>query len=216
MARDSKETSIKAPPTFVPPQWYRAIASKSILLNVVLAVALVILVWDKINQQERSVYFAATEDGRIVDMQPINEAHLSDVKLSQWIVDALTDIHHWNFTDYEGRTQNNCRTYFTDRGCESFKQSLIDSEVLTYVLKNRLLVSAVATATPIIANKGLNQRGQYFWEIKMPLLLTYESSTDRLSQGQILTIKVVRESMQVKPQGLGIDELQYEKTIEVR
>ncbi|MDH5327649.1 MAG: DotI/IcmL family type IV secretion protein [Gammaproteobacteria bacterium] len=211
MGQGKDKNSITPPRIIVPNNWYRSVAAKSIALNILLGLAVVVMAFDKLNAPPiQTKYFAVSNDGRVTDLIPLNKAHENQSKIAQWLTDAVTETYAWNFTNYKEVTDTVCKKYFTQNGCNGYKESLKE-EILTYVTNNRLLVSAVVVDTPLMVREGLTEQGIYYWTFQLPLRVTYESSDARKSQKQILTVTILRESLANKPRGLGIEDIVYER-----
>lgn len=91
-----------------------------------------------------------------------------------------------NFVDYYKQLEN-IRGKFTKDGWKSFGQSLVSSGFIDAVLTKKLSVSVVVIGTPVLMNRGM-LNGSYAWKFQMPILVTYESASDKKTQNQIVNI----------------------------
>lgn len=147
-------------------------------------------------------YFATSINGRITPLFPLNEPNQSDSAILQWANQAAIAAFTYNFVNYRSELQA-ASGFFTSEGWTQFLNALQDSNNLEAVKAKKLVVSAVATRAPIILQKGiLNQR--FSWRIQMPLLVTYQSSSEFSQQNNVVTMLVTRVSTLNSPRGIGI------------
>jgi intracellular multiplication protein IcmL len=166
----------------------------------VLSIAVMFLV----SQKPTPIYFAATDSGRIIPLIPLDRPNLSDKALLQWTSEAVVSLYSYNFVNFREIFQGN-RSYFTAAGWRGFMQALDASKNLETVRTKKLIVSAVLTGAPVITNQYV-LNGRYTWQIQMPLLVTYQGSTDRITQNFILMLKIERVSTLDNVYGVGISE----------
>lgn len=171
-----------------------------LLVIIFLTIALVLL----LAQKPVPKYFAATDSGRIIALIPLDRPNLSDKALLQWTSEAVVSLYSYNFVNFREVFQVN-RNYFTAPGWRSFMQALDASKNLDTVKAKKLIVSAVLTGAPVIVNQYVLD-GRYTWAIQMPLLVTYQGSSDRINQNFILTLKIQRISTLDNVYGVGIAE----------
>ena len=93
--------------------------------------------------------------------------------------------------------------FFTSDGWNQFITALSESNNLDAVKTKKLVVSAVATAAPVILQKGL-LNGRYAWRIQMPILVTYQSASEFSQQNLNVTMLVTRVDTLNSPRGIGI------------
>ena len=71
-------------------------------------------------------------------------------------------------------------------------------------MDKQLVVSAVATGTPVITQEGVVD-GRYSWNVQIPLLLSYQSSSEtNFSQPVIVTMLITRVPVLNNPRGIAI------------
>ena len=102
--------------------WRRA-AGWLLACNVLTACAFAGYVWF-----HSTVYIAvaATPDGRLVRLTPLDEPIMSDAALRNWTVSAVTEAFTLGHHDWRLRLAG-IREYFTDTGYESFLKGLDES-----------------------------------------------------------------------------------------
>ena len=158
-------------------------------------------------QLHSTVYItvAATPDGRLIRLTPLDERIMSDSALKSWAVNAVTEAFTLGHHDYRRRLSD-VRARFTDRGYDSFIQGLEDSLFLDRLRDNLQVASAVATGAPLITDVR-RIRGRLGWEIEFPILVTFSAGPRRLDQPLIARVLVVRVPLSERAGGIGIAQL---------
>jgi len=149
-------------------------------------------------------YFATSTDGRITALVPLTTPNLSNAALLQWATGASVGAFSYNFVNYREALQN-LRDNFTENGWRGFVDALRNSNNLDAVREKKLVISAVPTGTPVILEQGL-MAGRYTWKVQLPLLVTYQSASDMISQPVTITLLIVRISTLQSVKGIGISQ----------
>jgi len=152
--------------------------------------------------QPENRYFATTEDGRLIPMVQLNEPNLSNPALMSWVAQAATEVMTFSFNDYRRRLQVSAR-FFTRRGWESFSGALQEARIIESITSNSQVVSAAPSGAPVLNSEGV-VNGQYQWVVQIPMVLTYQSGSQRRSDKWIVTLVVVRVPRLESPNGVGI------------
>lgn len=169
-----------------------------ILVNLALIGGIVYLLTHRPSPQ----YFATNADGRITPLFPLSQPVTTPAELLQWSNQAIIDTYTYNFVNYRKELQDAAQ-YFTPEGWNQFQAGLKASRNLETVLAKKFVVTATATGAPTITDQGI-LNGRYAWRIRMPILVTYENSTERLQQPVTANILVVRVSNLDTPKGIAI------------
>lgn len=161
---------------------------------------------------DQYLYYGEMKDGAYHALRPQHQppsqiTHLPEPMKS---VDQIADLAAsvvassltMNFVGYYEQLSH-IRSKFTDAGWKSFGQSLLTSGFIDAVLTKKLSVSAVVLGTPVLLNQGM-LGGHYAWRFQMPVLVTYESASDKKSQNQMVTIIFKRVSLEGKGAEVGI------------
>ncbi len=148
---------------------------------------------------------AATPDGRIIEMTPLDEPIMSDAALRNWTVSAVTEAFTLGHHDWRMRLAA-MREHFTDRGYDSFVAGLEESLFLDRLRSNLQVASAVARGAPVITATSL-RAGQAVWTIEFPLLVTFQAGDRRASQDLVARVLVMRVPLSERARGIGIEQL---------
>ncbi len=176
----------------------------SLMVNLILGS----LLWFLIENPPKPFYFATTINGHITPIFPLTQANQSDESVVRWTTLAATAAFTYNFSNYRDEFQA-ASGFFTGNGWEQFLKALKESNNLTAVIAKKLIVTARAVDKPKILQSGL-VRGHYGWQIKVPLMITYQSTTQFTQQRVNALIVVIRVSTLNAPDGIGIEQLVVE------
>ncbi len=181
---------------------YRKVIS-AILLLVVANLILGGVIAYIVTHRPTPEYFATTADGKITRLYPLSRPVLSTSELLEWATRAATSANTYNFVNYRKELQD-ASMYFTPTGWKEYQQALKSSRNLETVIAKKLTVSAVPTGAPIILDQGVIA-GVYKWKVQLPLLITYESASTKITQPTLVTMLITRVSTLEVPKGIAID-----------
>lgn len=148
---------------------------------------------------------AATGDGRLIPLTPLDEPVMSDAALKNWTVSAVTEAFTLGHHDWRLRLSN-LRDKFTDAGYESFLGGLRDSLFLDRLRDNHQVASAVARGAPVVTDMRRFE-GRLGWAVEFPMLVTFAAGTRTVSRSLIAQALVVRVPLSERPAGIGIAQL---------
>jgi len=180
---------------------YRKVTG-ALLLMLVINIALIGIVFYQIFSPPSPQYFATSTDGRITPLYPLSEPMVAPNELLQWAERASVAAYTYNFVNYREALQR-VQNDFTPDGWKYFEKALKDSMTLETVIAKKLVVSAVATGAPVILDQGVIN-GRYAWKVQMPLLVTFQSSTEQTQQSLIMTMVISRVPTVDVPRGIAI------------
>ena len=147
-------------------------------------------------------YFASTSDGRIMQLYPLDEPMLTPGELLQWAHRAAISAYTYNFVNYRDAFQQ-LQNQFTPDGWRFYEDALRVSRMLEMVVAKKLVVSAVATGTPVIVDQMVID-GRYAWKVQIPLLVTYQSPNEQTQQPLIIYMVISRVPTVDMPRGIAI------------
>ena len=183
---------------------YRSLLRLTLVMGMVIVGLIGAMYFVIHTHQPENRYFATTEDGRLVPMEPLTEPNLSTPALMSWVAQASTEVMTFGFNDYRRRLQEASRN-FTRRGWESFTQALQKSRIIEMVEANQQVVTAAPRGAPILESEGL-VAGRYQWVIQLPLVLTYQSGSRTKSDSLLVTVVIVRVPRLESSNGVGIEQ----------
>ncbi len=158
--------------------------------------------WYMMTHPPKPVYFATNLSGRVMPLFSLKEANRSDDSVINWGTNAAIAAFTYNYTNYRKEFQS-ASGFFTGKGWDNFLIALKDSNNLAAVTKKKLLVSAQLIKKARIVKRG-TPKGRYSWLLKIPLLVTYQSTVQFTQQSVEVTMMVSRVSTLNAPSGIGI------------
>jgi len=172
-----------------------------VLSSFVLLIAIIYLI---MNKPEASFYTVGSNGNVVQQLQPLNMPIISTPGLLQWATRAAVAVYTYNWVNYTDELQK-ARPYFSTGGWQSFTQSLDKSGFIATVTSRNLSVTAVADGSPVVTKRGIVS-GHFFWQIQVPLLITFESASETTKQSMIITMLIARAATDQYPQGIAIQQ----------
>jgi intracellular multiplication protein IcmL len=180
---------------------YRRLVIALVMLLAIIILLLGIIAYQITNRPEPK-YFATTVDGRIMQLFPLSDPVLSPSKLLQWAHQAAVNAYTYNFVNYRDSMQQ-LQNQFTMQGWKYYEDALRISRTLEMVIAKKLIVSAVATGTPVILDQAVID-GRYSWKVQIPLLVTYQSPNEQTQQPMTVIMNISRVPTVDMPEGIAI------------
>lgn len=153
-----------------------------------------------------SKYFSVTPDLRVIPLQALDKPFISEQGLLNWTSTAVCKTLGLDFVHYRDQLLAVQDDYTPD----AFKQvinQLQSSGTLNMVKKQRILMSAIPSAPPVIVNEGV-VAGRYAWRIQFPVLVSYETTgSSPTKQALVATVMVTRVPTAYNPRGVAITQL---------
>lgn len=173
-----------------------------VLINIVLACALLFVVRDKPAPR----YFATTGNGEIVRLFHLSAPIVTTAELLEWAQEAALAANSYDFANYR-RALQGASNYFTPRAWRQYQDALESSRNLEAVISAKLAVSATVTGAPVVLEQGVSNAGRYSWKVRVPLLLIYESSRRRITQPVEITMIITRVSSLGRSIGIAVNQI---------
>ena len=185
--------------------WRRAGLALAVAV-VMLAVAVVGLV---LRDRPVDRAYAATPDGRVIELTALDQPVMSQAALRSWTSRALSEAFTFGYHDYRMRL-GQVAEYFTDEGYASFTEQLERSRVLQRVLEYRQVAAAVVSEAPVITKSAMWQ-GRGMWTLEVPMLVTFYAGNRRETEDLLVTALVMRVERDQRPAGIGIQQIVAER-----
>jgi intracellular multiplication protein IcmL len=156
-----------------------------------------------VSQDESTDYYAITCDSDPVRLDPLSSAVVTADQLLRWANVAAISAYNYNFVNWRQR-MGELRPYFSKSGWDGFYSSFKSSQVDPMVAK-KTMVSAVALGVPVIEQRGV-LNGRYTWRVAIPLLVTYQSSSDKSQERLLVRMLIGRVPAVLTPRGIAISQ----------
>lgn len=177
----------------------------ALLLSILVAIALSLVVGYIVLNPPRPKYFAVDVNGRITPIIPLDQPNMSNAALLQWATQAAIAAYSYNFVNYRKELQA-ASAFFTPAGWQEFIKATTGSNNLEAIIKKKLNLSAVATGAPVVVASGVADNGRYTWRIQLPLVITFQSSSQLSQQSLVVTMKITRVDTLYSVRGIGIEQ----------
>lgn len=141
-----------------------------------------------------------------LDDQPVGQAMLTGPEVLSWSTESVLQIYNYDYLDYQYILKK-IKPLFTADGYQSYLKALEDSKNLELVKTKKLFVSAVPTGEPFISKEGLSEEGVYKWEVQVPVMVTYKSTTQLVQQQVNMALDVVRVKLADSRSGIAIHSI---------
>ena len=178
--------------------------SLMLLLSLIINFILIITLLVSHERVQRPIYFAASMDGTLKRLSPVQDAVYNDTQLQTWISRVVPQLLHLNFLDYKDQLLAN-RQYFTADGWANFNKAFAPQ--IQQITSQRLLTSAIIPNTPAVTAKLL-WNGVYSWYVDVPVQVTFEGQDRSSTVNQyVWHVLVQRVDNRTSSQMLGIRQV---------
>jgi intracellular multiplication protein IcmL len=182
---------------------YRRVMGLLVVLSVALLILVATLIYIVLHRPEPK-YYATTQAGRVLQLVPLNQPILNSAAIIDWASQVAASSYTYSFINYRQKIQK-LEPYFTKNGWQSFLKGLQDSSTLTAMEANKLIVSAVVSGTPVVVNQAVLS-GRYAWKVQVPVLVTFQSASEKYQNKYMITIVIVRDSTLQNARGIAIEQ----------
>jgi len=181
---------------------FRNLIKIALLEGIVIIGLILTLIVYMNNAQPHDRYFATTADGRIMQLQPLDQPNLDTPALLSWVATSASETMTFSYLNYQKEMQSASKN-FTKAGWESFTTALQKSHILDSVQAMQQIVTAQPRSAPILIQKGVFN-GRFRWILTMPLLVKYQSTKESRTDQLQLQLVVERVPSLENPAGVGI------------
>lgn len=182
------------------------VALVSMLINIILAIALVFSVQIKPSR----TYFATNLHGGIIELKPLSVPLVSNQGLLDWANKTIVSMYAYDFVHYKEQL-GGLKDSFTDKGYAGFLSSIQSSGVLDTIKTSRMVVSAVPQGSPVVESEGM-VNGVYTWRVSEPISIAYQSSSEKADRKKVVTITIQRMSTIDRESGLAVNAVNETST----
>ncbi len=171
----------------------------SFLLNIILFVAL----YFTNTRPVQVIYFAVTQQGALIRMQPLSSPVLGPEQLQSWVTQNVPKIYALDYVHFRDQLRD-IRPYFTDYGWSQFVQAF--QPTLTKITSGEYVASAAVTDVPYIVGMRIIN-GVMTWKIQVPLKITFRNGDQASTEDVIWQIVVQRVNNAASDQLVGISQV---------
>lgn len=140
-------------------------------------------------------YYASSKSGSVTQVYALSDPIYDHQEIKEWLEEALTTTCSFNFVNYNEIFQKNLK-YFTETGLDSFKVIFQNPVFLDEIIANKIVISAVTKQSRMVFVKEKVEGVYYTWQVKLPLLLNYQSTAGTSQKLLHVFITITRKSLQ--------------------
>lgn len=178
-------------------------ACLALVLLIVLNVALFLSITIKILNPLQPRYFATTTAGKIITLHPLTDKTVSDGYVLQWTADQVRRAFSQDYIHWRDQLSD-VSSSFTPNGWRAFLSAMKSTNNLSTLVQLKMVSNAKVTGAPVIARQ-LVVGGHYVWDVKLPILVTYQNADKTIPMPLEVNILVIRMPVQDYPQRIAIN-----------
>lgn len=175
------------------------IAILSFLLNIILMVVL----YFTNTRPTQVLYFAVTQQGELIKMQPLSSPVLGSEQLQSWVTQNIPKIYALDYVHYQDELRD-VRQYFTDYGWGQFSQAF--QPTLNKIISGQYVVSAAVTDVPYIVGMKL-VNGVATWQVQVPVKVTFRQGDQASTEDVVWILVLQRVNNAASDQLVGISQI---------
>lgn len=206
-SRQSIETA-RLQPTF----FFDSIAAQRIILvlliaNVIIVVALIAYL---LTQQKTAVHFHTTYQTRLTTAASLDQAHVSEAELINWVGRAVRHTFSFNVLQQQQQLVDAKASYFTERGSKVLEQCFNQPDGLINLTHDDTIQTAMPTAAPRILTQGIEPGAMvaYTWLVEVPIELNrYNQQITSNKDYRLIRLHIRRISTTPTWQAINLDKL---------
>lgn len=195
----------------------RDVAVKFFVAFLISALVNCFLIWLAFFYYPEKEFVWTSNAGAVCNVTPISEPHISQQIVTQFALEAAVSIYTYDYVNYRRSITNTADKYFTNDFRKRFFPAFADSAALKSVLDNYFIVSAVSPPNkpPQVVSVGKKGgSGAYYWNVQVPLTVSYSSGRKTSDENILATVQVVRvDPSRSNPTGIAVDSLQTEQML---
>ncbi len=150
------------------------------------------------------MYYARNPESQVMALVPLTLPNMTNRAVLSWATNSITEIMTIGFGDFQTRL-NAQRPRFTQEGWESFTKAFIRQKIGQTFKDQQMVLTTVASGTPVIVAQGVNDKHVYEWHVQMPVIMTYATNNNVTQRApSIIELTVVRVPADQSPSGIGI------------
>ena len=152
--------------------------------------------------QSEPKYYASTTTGDVMPLDALSSPVVTTEFIQQWAEMVARKAYNLDFLNVN-QSLSQVRPYFSEDGWVAFQDALTKAGLLNKIQQEKLTLSAVANG-PVVILKRYVTAGRYSWDVQLPLLVTYSSSSMQAKQQLYIAMTIRRVPELATPQGIAV------------
>lgn len=172
---------------------------------ILVVVCLCLFAWSMFERKFKPApnYYEVLDETQLKRMRALKQPNLNTPAVLEWATEAATTAYTFDFYNYDSVLRG-VRPYFTKKGFDNFVAALKSAGLIKRVVEKKLIVTSVVTGSPVVMKEGPIVGGIYAWQIQFPMLLTFQSQSDKTDSKVIVTLLIAQVPTIESPKGIGI------------
>lgn len=169
----------------------------SLLANFILIIAF--------NSYPKTTFLWTKDAKAVCEAVELTEPNISQALLSDFANRAAVSVHTYSYINWRENLSHATSNYFTPLGGRAFLDAFASSRILREVQRSYYVVSAVSSGVPVVEKSGIDH-GVFFWEIQVPITITYRQNADYKAEERIIEMTIIRvDPTPQNPNGVAVD-----------
>jgi intracellular multiplication protein IcmL len=184
---------------------YRALLKVALVQGAVITTLIAVVIILVLTANVKHVFFATNVDGRIMPIQPVNDAYFEDDQVITWTARTSREVMQMDYLNYRTHLDE-VKMRFTQTGRVDFLNALKDSRLIEAIEQKKLVSQLRIEGAPQVLKKGLGKNGTYSWYLSMPISILYDGQDAPQPVRGVLQVRVDRVNFLEIPDGIAFGQ----------
>lgn len=178
----------------------------SLALNLVLADAL-------LNRYPIKQWLWTSDARAVCAAIPLTEPNISAARVKDFAAGTAVTLNSFDYQNWKRSIDTVLSANFTADGSAAYKVELRRQGIMTRVVNDKYVVTAISDGEPLIVEEG-RIAGRYFWKIEVPIRIFYRTNVDVRPEARVFIFTLIRvDPTPANPNGIAVDAVQSKQRI---
>lgn len=178
----------------------------SLALNLVLADAL-------LNRYPIKQWLWTSDARAVCAAIPLTEPNISAARVKDFAAGTAVTLNSFDYQNWKRSIDTVLSANFTEDGSAAYKDELRRQGIMTRVVNDKYVVTAISDGEPLIVEEG-RTAGRYFWKIEVPIRIFYRTNVDVRPEARVFIFTLIRvDPTPANPNGIAVDAVQSKQRI---
>lgn len=181
-----------------------------LLIGIIVAAAVIALMLFMFAGYPKYKTVQTVDNSVICEIEPQNNPSLTDASIQDFSRTAVISAYSFDYINYRDQLETSTTRYFTSEGRAAFNKALRNSGSLSHIIANNLIMKTVVTSAAQIEEKGVENNGQAYWVVRMPVTTEFYTGGSKPADvqrfvAQVRIVSTTRDALNTK--GIGVHSL---------
>lgn len=182
----------------------------TLIIAIIVASVVIVIMLFLFAAYPKYKFFQTVDNSVICEISPQNNPALTDAAIQDFARISVLSAYTFDYLNYRDQLDNATTRYFTSEGRAAFNQALRNSGSLNHIIANNLSMKTVVTSAAQIEDKGVDNNGQAYWVVRMPVTTEFYTGGTKPADVQkfVAMVRIVstkRDALNTK--GIGVMNL---------